>query len=229
MKISPWSLGFNIHMNSPTATTANSIKELLRRVEFTSKARYNGARRLGLHNIFSQWTLAYLAVGQIAISMVPALKLHNNFSEDYTNFGAIFFGVLVLAYSLLLGMGNFSSRSVVMHSCGMELGNLARELHLLDKTPDVSPGKYETVAKEYYQILAKCENHAHQDYLATNASLKLNELAWPPAFNCLYTAHLIACAYAVASSFGVKVLHFAHYLATIAMISAWFYCMIKTS
>ena len=109
--------------------------------------------------------------------MVPALKLHNNFSEAYTNFGAIFFGVLVLAYSLLLGMGNFSGRSVVMHSCGMELGNLARELHLLDQTPEVSPAKYESAANEYYHILAKCENHAHQDYLATNASLKLNELA----------------------------------------------------
>lgn len=216
-------------MNNLNATTASSIRELLRRVEFTSKARYNGARRLGLHNIFSQWTLAYLAIGQIAISMVPALKLHNNFSEDYTNFGAIFFGVLVLAYSLLLGMGNFSSRSVVMHSCGMELGNLARELHLLDQTPEVSPDRYESAAKDYYQILAKCENHAHQDYLATNASLKLNELAWPPAFNHRYIANFIAWAYAVSLSFSLKVLHFAHYLATIAMISAWFYFMIKTS
>ena len=161
--------------------------------------------------------------------MVPALKLHNNFSEGYTNFGAIFFGVLVLAYSLLLGMGNFSSRSVVMHSCGMELGNLARELHLLDQTPDVSPSKYELVAKEYYQILAKCENHAHQDYLSTNALFKLNELAWPPAFSNHDIADLIACAYAVALSFGLKVLHFAHYLATIAMISFWFYCMIKNT
>lgn len=211
------------------ATTAISIKELMRRVEFTSKARYNGARRLGLHNIFSQWTLAYLAVGQIAISMVPALKLHNNFSENYTNFGAIFFGVLVLAYSLLLGMGNFSSRSVVLHSCGMELGNLARELHLLDQTPDVSPGNYDLVAKEYYRILAKCENHAHQDYLATNALFKLNELSWPPVFSIRYIADLIACAFAVALSFGLRVLHFAHYLATIAMISFWFYYMIRNT
>jgi hypothetical protein len=216
-------------MNNLNVTTAISINELLRRVEFTSKARYNGARRLGLHSIFSQWTLAYLAIGQITISMVPALKLHNNFSEAYTNFGAIFFGVLVLAYSLLLGMGNFSGRSVVMHSCGMELGNLARELHLLDQTPEVSPAKYESAANEYYQILAKCENHAHQDYLATNTSLKLNELAWPLALNNRYVADLIACASAVALSFGLKVLHFAHYMATIAMISCWFYWMIKTT
>lgn len=216
-------------MNNLKVTTAKSINELLRRVEFTSKARYNGARRLGLHSIFSQWTLAYLAIGQIAISMVPALKLHNNFSEAYTNFGAIFFGVLVLAYSLLLGMGNFSGRSVVMHSCGMELGNLARELHLLDKTPEVSPEKYESAAKEYYQILAKCENHAHQDYLVTNAALKLNALAWPTAFNNRYVADLIACAYAVALSFGLKFLLFAHYMATIAIISFWFYWMIKNT
>jgi hypothetical protein len=216
-------------MSNSKLNTSSSTSELLRRVEFTSKARYNGARRLGLHNIFSQWTLAYLAVGQIAISMVPALKLHNNFSEDYTNFGAIFFGVLVLAYSLLLGMGNFSTRSVVMHSCGMELGNLARELHLLNQTSDVSPSSYESAANDYYQILSKCENHAHQDYLATNASLKLNALAWPPILNNHYIADLLACTFAVTLSFVLKVLHFAHYLATVAMISFWFHCMIKTT
>lgn len=216
-------------MSTHKFNSASSVKELLRRVEFTSKARYNGARRLALHNIFSQWTLAYLAVGQIAISLIPALKLHNNFSEQYTNFGSIFFGVLVLAYSLLLGMGNFSSRSVVMHSCGMELGNLARELHLLNQTPDVSEGKYESVSKEYYQILAKCENHAHQDYMATNASIGTAELDWPPSITIKYVAKLISAAYAVSSSAILKILHFAHYLATIAMMSFWFFCMVKSS
>lgn len=214
-------------MNTEKTNSESSIKELLRRVEFTSKARYNGARRLALHNIFSQWTLAYLAVGQIAISLVPALKLHNNFSEDYTNFGAIFFCVLVLAYSLLLGMGNFSSRSVVMHACGMELGNLARELHLLNHTQDVSSGKYDSASKEYYQILAKCENHAHQDYLATNASIKLGKLEWPPSPTKEYAANFVASLYSVTLSSGLKALHFAYYLATVAMMSLWFYSMVK--
>ena len=92
-------------MNNLNVTTAISINELLRRVEFTSKARYNGARRLGLHSIFSQWTLAYLAIGQITISMVPALKLHNNFSEAYTNFGAIFFWGPCLGLLIIIGNG----------------------------------------------------------------------------------------------------------------------------
>lgn len=216
-------------MSTQNLNTATSIKELLRRVDFTSKSRYNGARRLAMHNIFSQWTLAYLAVGQIAISLVPALKLHNNFSEAYTNFGSIFFGVLVLAYSLLLGMGNFSSRSVVMHACGMDLGNLARELHLLDQTQDVSPGKYESMSKEYYQILAKCENHAQQDYLATNASIKIADLKKSPIFTKQFATDLIPSAYAIAVSGGLKALHFAHYLATVAMMSFWFYCMVKNA
>lgn len=216
-------------MSTSQANSADSVKELLRRVEFTSKARYNGARRLTLHNIFSQWTLAYLAVGQIAISLVPALGLHNNFSEQYTNFGSIFFGVLVLAYSLLLGMGNFSTRSVVMHSCGMELGKLARDLHLLSHVMDVDKERYEAASRKYYEILAKCENHAHQDYLTTNASIKTKELDWPEKISLAYIAKITSITYASAISEALKLLHFTHYLATVAMMSAWFYCMVKSA
>jgi hypothetical protein len=106
------------------------LADLLRRVEITSKARYVPAQRMELHDTFSQWTLAYLAVGQVVISLVVALKLKSNYSSAYMDFGGLFFGVLVLTYSLLLGMGNFAARAIMLHTCGIELGSLARKLHI---------------------------------------------------------------------------------------------------
>jgi len=103
---------------------AESLNELLRRADITSRARYNASRRLESLGWTSQWTLALLAIGQIVISLISVLKLPMMFSQTYVDFMGLFFGVLVLAYSLLLGMANFNARSTRLHHCGMELGVL---------------------------------------------------------------------------------------------------------
>ena len=144
----------------------NPFDELLRRVELTSKARYHSSSRLHYQNLFSQWTLTLLVVGQIVIALVPALGLRQNFAANYLTFGSIFFAILVLAYSLLLGMGNYSARAIKLHECGMELGRLARNLYQYT-SPSVSgtTAVYDDVASRYYNILEKYENHSRADYL----------------------------------------------------------------
>lgn len=142
-----------------------SFKELQRRVEITSRARYHAARRLNAHGIFSQWTLALLAIGQIVITLIQNLGIKINFDLNYLNFMNLFFAVLVLAYSLLLGMGNHVARSIKMHLCGLELGKLARELHFISTANSGNEKKYIEKADSYYSILEKCENHTRADYL----------------------------------------------------------------
>jgi hypothetical protein len=109
-------------MTDPAITEA--LKELARRTEITCKARYHAARRLNSHNWFSQWTLSLLAVGQIALSVAEAIGLPIQVGPKWFSLGSIFFSVLILAYSLLLGMSNFSARAVKIHDCGLERGCL---------------------------------------------------------------------------------------------------------
>lgn len=210
-------------------TTANpyqsSLSELLRRVEFTSKTRYNAARRLQLHNTFSQWTLAGLAIGQIVISLISALNLSNNYSAAYTNFGGIFFGILVLAYSLLLGMGNYAARSITMHTCGMELGELARQMHFEVTDPNSNLDTYKTAYKKYYSILSKCENHALCDYLQVKNEMFLqglqnNKLRLKDIFKSIFYT------YDWINEFFLVCAQFVHYLFTIALMTAWILFMI---
>ncbi len=102
-------------------------------------------------------------MGQVIISLVPALGLTSNFSEKYITFASILFGVLVLAYSLLLGMANYSARAVRMHECGLQLGRLARKLFDLRTRQNLTQGEYDACVKDYYDILDKHENHTRTD------------------------------------------------------------------
>jgi hypothetical protein len=196
-------------MNNSTPTQ-NSLKELQRRSEITSKARYNAGRRMELHNAFSQWTLAFLAVGQIVIALIVALKLKTVFSPSYVDFGGIFFGVLVLAYSLLLGMGNYAARAIKHHACGMELGGLARALHFKSEDSTSKQDDYEKSASKYYEILAKYENHISIDYLIASYEIAIKDKM--DFFRVLKNWLPILLG---------KFLQFFHYIASIFLISFW--------
>jgi hypothetical protein len=184
--------------------------DLLRRTQITSKARYHSARRLSLHGWYSQWTLALLAVGQLVISLIPALKLKSSFSEAYLNFGGIFFGVLVLAYSLLLGMGNFPARSQKMHECGLEMGRLARQLTLWTDGKNATDEQYDKAAKEYYDTLSKYENHTNIDFLVAS-------------FDFYERKNIAEKFYKDGVIKFWHILQFSHYFVSIFLVSFWIY------
>jgi hypothetical protein len=90
----------------------------------------------------------------------------SNISADVKSIVAVLFAVMILAYSLLLGMGDFSARSVKIHQCGLELGELARELkYLLDHKIESTKFDYLDYVERYYRCLGKYENHSKHDYL----------------------------------------------------------------
>lgn len=197
-----------------------AMTELHRRAEVTSKVRYESARRLMAHNLLSQWTLAVLAVGQIAISVIDVLDLPLNYSDKYLAFGGIFFGVLVLAYSLLLGMSNYSARSVQLHKCGLELGELARELYLVCKLTGSDQVKYEDYAKKYYVILGQYENHEEIDYRRTKFFMQSSNSDAGITLDRIFEGVRLRVGY----FFG-----FSHYLITGFLMAVWLWLAVPKS
>lgn len=197
---------------------ADSLSELLRRADITSRARYNASRRLENLGWTSQWTLAILAIGQIVISLTSVLKLPMRFTQPYVDFMSLFFGVLVLAYSLLLGMANFNARSTKLHQCGMELGNLTRKLHLLSSL-SVSQADYEELVAEYYQILKKYENHKEIDYLNAHLEFYSSALKNDPLNSTLPTKSDLCKSKWRIHYLGAKEL--SHYLISIGIMFIW--------
>ena len=208
--------------------STTSAEELLRRTEITCGARYTAASRMELHGWAAQWTLAFLAVGQIIISLIPALNLRSNFGENYVGFASVLFAVLVLAYSLLLGMADYSARAVRMHSCGLALGRLARHLVFLIHRGNVTDAEYKEAAKDYYDILDKHENHTHRDYLvahhqyydARSSKLEFFSLPW-----CRERTRL---AWVKARILVLSALQLSHYAISLGLMYCWIYYMVRS-
>jgi SMODS and SLOG-associating 2TM effector domain family 5 len=190
-----------------TGSQATGFQELYRRASITGHARYHASRRLGLHHIFSQWTLAFLVVGQIVIELITALGLRTNFSEQYISFGKVFFGALVLSYSLLLGMGDYAARAVKFHECGLALGRIRRRLYPLVATPGTAD-EYRELSEAYYDALDKYDNHAQPDYLWARGHYYSSWKAW-------------------LESLALQLLQFSHYIISFLLISLWIYFLVK--
>ncbi|EJK2100760.1 SLATT domain-containing protein [Vibrio cholerae] len=197
-----------------------TYKYLYKRVSVTSKARYEASRRLRSQSWFSQWTLAYMAIGQIILSMLPNFDLTTkSIPPNAQNAVAVFFAVVVLAYSLLLGMGDFSARSAKIHQCGLELAELARELKfMVDSGALVNKDEYLGYVERYYQCLGRYENHSSHDYLVAKQEHK-NEVAneegkhVPWHINWFWTGKI----------FLYRIWHFCHYPISMLVITVWVY------
>ena len=203
---------------------SNKFSELSRRVKVTSKARYNASRRLNLQHLMSQWTLAFLSVALILISLVSSSDIAVAYSDSYIDIMQIVFAVLILAYSLLLGTGDCSARAVKVHRCGMELGRLARKVKPYEEKEDHDE-QYSIFLNEYYNCLEKYENHEKVDYLvATFESEKVQ------AFGKDYRVYIDRLA--VRSSKRVEILFWnilpiSHYVISISGVSFWLYLMVQ--
>lgn len=205
-----------------------SIEELLRRTEITGGARYTAARRMELQGWAAQWTLALLSIGQIIITLIPALKLRSNFGDAYVGFASVLFAVLVLAYSLLLGMANYSARAVKMHGCGLELGRLTRKLFFLVNGGNASAQKYEECAKCYYDILDKHENHMHLDYLISHHQHYDAKASKLDFCNKKYWRDRTALGLVKAEIWALKTIQFSHFVISLGLMYSWIYFMVKT-
>lgn len=208
--------------------STKSTEELLRRTEITCGARYTAARRMELHGWAAQWTLAFLAVGQIIISLIPALKLRSNFGENYVGFASVLFAVLVLAYSLLLGMADYSARAVRMHGCGLALGRLARHLVFLIDRGNVTSAEYDEAAKGYYDILDKHENHTYTDYLVSRYQHYDGVASTLEIFSGAWWRERISLAWVKARIWALTFVHLSHYAVSLALMYSWIYWMVKT-
>lgn len=158
----------------------NRFDELYRIVDTVVKSRYLAQKRLNYHNWGSQITLTGLAIGLVIIPLMNFGGFNRNFTPKYVEVMQIVFAVATMAYSLLLGIGNFAVRAERMHTSGLKLSRLLRRIKPLKGKDDPAlDATYEAMAAEYYDVLEGNENHSALDYNLT--LLKLHQKAGPPS------------------------------------------------
>ena len=205
----------------------NKFDELYRIIDITAKARYRASTRLSLHGVFSQWTLSLLAIGLIITSVLMLSGLKLNFSTEYSSVMQIIFSVMVLTYSLLLGMGNFSARAERFHRCGLELSRLLRKVKPL-KGAENNDEEYATISKEYYDHLDKYENHKGVDFLSARVEIERRK-GYPDRSEGLsfasYMGRLIPSMYSRFTMWlsikASQVISFSHYAISLTLVYGW--------
>lgn len=121
------------------------------------------ARRLHLHNRWSQWTVAFVSVALLFIPLLQAFGVRTSgYTDPQLNVIQIMLAVTVFGLSLLLGFEEFGVKSERMHACATEVNRLAQEM--LVHLPG-SQQKYLEYLDRYQNVVQRYENHQQVDYL----------------------------------------------------------------
>src|SRR5688572_24200668 len=98
-----------------------SFKNLYKKMDATSKTRFYASRRLKLHARLSTYTVVFISLSLIFISLLQAYELGVNISSKYTSLVQFFAAIAVLVYSLLIDKNEYSALSEKMYSCASKL------------------------------------------------------------------------------------------------------------
>lgn len=137
----------------------DSFDNLYKKIDSTSKTRFNASDRLRLHSKCSTYTVVIISLGLILISLMQAYGLGKNISNDLVTLIQIFSTIAVLVYSLLIDRNDYSNLAEKMYSCATQLGELKQKIYpYLNQSHDQDA--YDSFRESYYNILKLFETHS---------------------------------------------------------------------
>ncbi|MDO4683972.1 MAG: SLATT domain-containing protein [Lautropia sp.] len=190
--------------------TINKANDLKRKAELTRKSRHAASRRLRINNTLSQITIAMLSASQISSSISIMIFHSDGEQSKWMNFYIILSSILTLCYSLIISMGDFSSRSYKMHECGIELDKICNRINLEINSNRMCLYAIRDLMNSYHESLLKFENHTQNDY--SEAEYKTN----PSLCNFIKMA-------------ARKLIHFSHYFLAMGFAIYTFFKFLPTS
>lgn len=147
-------------------------QELDRKMWITKGARFNAHQRLMSKHTWSIFTISYLAILVIIITLIqyiPAISLTAQ-QKDVTLIYAIALALFILILSLLEASKSHQMKAMELHNCARDVSTLYNRLRQILLNPDDQDGvgvsKHLTeIASKYDEIMNRCqENHDVIDY-----------------------------------------------------------------
>ncbi|MEO3684705.1 SLATT domain-containing protein [Shewanella vesiculosa] len=152
-----------------------SYQTLYKKIDATSKTRFQASRRMIKHNKLSTLIVVLLSLGLILQALMDGYSISDPANKNFSSLVQVFSSIAVLVYSLLIAKNDYSGRAGKLYSCASALGDLKLKVH-----PEVERNKQEEYQKSsdaYQAILDQYEVHAidnfQNDY--TMASLTMPE------------------------------------------------------
>jgi len=153
---------------------ADSFKNLYKKMDATSKTRFHASRRLKFHAALSTYTVVFLSLVLIFISLMQTYGLGANIQSKGVGLLQVFSSVAVLVYSLLMDKNDYSSQSEKMYSCASKLGELKQKSHPHVHAEQFDQAAYDTCQKEYHDVLKLYETHSNNDFRGDYYRAKLD-------------------------------------------------------
>ena len=153
---------------------SKSFKNLYKKMDATSKTRFHASRRLKLHAALSTYTVVFLSLVLIFISLMQTYSLGVNIQSKGVGLLQVFSSVAVLVYSLLMDKNDYSSQSEKMYSCASKLGELKQKSHPHVHAEDFVQASYDSCQKEYHDVLKLYETHSNNDFRGDYFRAKLD-------------------------------------------------------
>lgn len=188
-----------------------SFKNLYKKVEATSKTRFNASRRLKLHSKYSTYTVVIISLSIIFISLMQTYSLGQNIQSKYANLSQIFLAIAVLVYSLLIDKNEYSALSEKMYSCASKLGNLTQQMYPYRHMENPPHEKYYEFQKEYWSILELFETHSNNDFSGDHLRARLD---MPEYYNLTGVDRWLT----VLKIYRMHILNFASYFIVLAIL-----------
>lgn len=163
--------------NSPRdreVAESKSFKNLYKKMDATSKTRFHASRRLKLHAALSTYTVVFLSLVLIFISLMQTYELGTNIQSKGVGLLQVFSSVAVLVYSLLMDKNDYSSQSEKMYSCASKLGELKQKSHPHVHADNFIQDSYDRCQKEYHDVLRLYETHSNNDFRGDYYRAKLD-------------------------------------------------------
>ncbi|WP_272165651.1 SLATT domain-containing protein [Vibrio diabolicus] len=142
----------------------SSFQNLYKKMDATSKTRFNASRRLKLHSMFSTYIIVFISLGLILVTLMQAYSLGSNINNKIVGLFQAFSSIAVLVYSLLIDRNDYSSTSEKMYSCAAQLGELKQEVRPYLAEEEHDEDRYLEFKDKYHQLLKLYETHSNNDF-----------------------------------------------------------------
>jgi hypothetical protein len=135
-----------------------SLKRLHKKVCVTSKCMFNASRRFALHNRWSRSTIVMFSLCLILIPLLQAFDIRSLYPQKVVRMFQIYYAIIILVYSIVIALQDFSLVSEKLHSCGQELLELDQRISPF-ACAEINLRKYDEFLFEYMNILKKYPVH----------------------------------------------------------------------
>lgn len=136
----------------------------------TKCARFNADERLRIEHKLAHFSLMFLAVYIVALSVAPAFQVLSWLSANDIDFWSIILSIVLLGVAALEASDNRLEKASRLHENALKVDNLFRKTKTFEKDK-ITKVELSDLTEQYAAILADCQfNHCELDVLRNNVS-----------------------------------------------------------